>query len=127
SLCHRARALPPRPREALAFGTVFAVTGCPACGPIAIGVGAASALVGGPLYALLVLAAFVIGRAAVLLATAAAGARLLPTGTSVVPWRRLDLVVGALFVAAAIYYLYRVLHGDVSTQIPGEPGSGLLP
>jgi uncharacterized BrkB/YihY/UPF0761 family membrane protein len=83
--------------------------------------------VGGPFYALLVLAAFVIGRAAVLLATAAVGARLLPTGTSMVPWRRLDLVVGALFLAAALYYLYRVLHGDVSTRLPGEPGSGLLP
>lgn len=40
---------------------------------------------------------------------------------------RLDLVVGALFVLAAAYYLYRVLNGDVSTKLPGEPGSGLLP
>lgn len=127
SLCGRAQALPPRPREALAFGTLFAVTGCPACGPIAIGLGAAAALVAGPLYALVVLGAFVLGRTVVLLATAAAGARLLPKGTSLVPWRRLDLVVGALFMAASVYYFYRVFHGDVSTSLPGEPGSGLLP
>jgi cytochrome c biogenesis protein CcdA len=127
SLCGRAQALPPRPREALAFGTLFAVTGCPACGPVAIGMGAAAALVAGPLYALVVLGAFVLGRTVVLLATAAAAARLLPRGTSLVPWRRLDLIVGALFVAASAYYLYRVFHGDVSTKLPGEPGSGILP
>jgi hypothetical protein len=103
---------------------VFAVTGCPGCGPIAIGVGAAAALVGGPLYALAVISAFVAGRAAVLLATATVGARLLPTGDDV-RWARLDLVVGVLFVAAAVYYLYRVLSGDVITALPGEPGGGL--
>ncbi|MGH2659869.1 MAG: cytochrome c biogenesis protein CcdA [Actinomycetota bacterium] len=127
SLCHRARALPPTPGRALVFGTLFAVTGCPACGPIAIGLGAAAALVAGPVYALVVLAAFVLGRAVVLLATAGVGARLLPAGTEAVPWRRLDLAVGLLFLVAAGYYVFRLFHGDVTTALPGEPGSGLLP
>lgn len=124
SLCNRARALPPNPSEAFVFGLVFAVTGCPACGPIAIGVGAAASLVGGPLLALGVLAAFVLGRAVVLLMAAAVGARLLPTGAAV-PWRRLDVVVGALFLIAAAYYLYRVGSGAVITKLPGEPGGPL--
>lgn len=124
SLCRRARAIPLRPHEALGFGMVFAVTGCPGCGPIAIGVGAAAALVGGPVYALAVIGAFVLGRAAVLLATAAVGARLIPTGDDI-RWARLDLAVGVLFVAAAGFYLYRLLNGDVTTALPGEPGGGL--
>ena len=127
SLCHRAAALPPTPGKALLFGALFSVGGCPACGPIAISLGAATALVAGPLYAFIVLGAFVTGRAFTLLASAGLGARLLPVGTDRIPWRRLDLIVGALFVLAAAYYLYRVLNGDVSTQLPGEPGSGLLP
>lgn len=125
SLCNRARALPPGPSEAFMFGMIFAVTGCPACGPIAIGVGAAAALVGGPGLAFGVVGAFVAGRAVVLLLTAAAGARLLPTGTADVPWRRLDVLVGALFLVAAAYYLYRVASGEVVTQLPGEPGGPL--
>lgn len=125
SLCNRARALPPNPSEAFIFGIVFAVTGCPACGPIAIGVGAAAALVGGPALAFGVVGAFVLGRAVVLLLTAAVGARLLPSGTSDVPWRRLDVLVGALFLLAAAYYLYRVASGAVVTQLPGEPGGPL--
>ena len=125
SLCHRARALPPVPSEAFVFGIVFGVTGCPACGPIAVGVGAAAALVGGPALAFGVVGAFVVGRAVVLLLTAAAGARLLPTGTADVPWRRLDMLVGVLFLAAAAYYLYRVASGAVVTQLPGEPGGPL--
>lgn len=124
TLCNRARALPPNPSEAFMFGLVFAVTGCPACGPIAIGVGAAASLVGGPLLALGVLAAFILGRAVVLLIAAAAGARLLPTGADV-PWRRLDVVVGALFLVAAAYYVYRVASGAVITELPGEPGGPL--
>lgn len=127
TLCDRARSIPPRPLPALAYGVVFAVTGCPACGPIAIGIGAAAAIVAGPLYALVILGAFVVGRAAVLVATAVIGARLLPTGTAAVPWRRLDLVVGVLFLAAAAYYVFRIVSGDVTTKLPGEPGSGLLP
>lgn len=80
SLCHRAGTLPPTPAKALLFGTFFAVGGCPACGPIVISLGAASALVAGPAYALVVLGAFVAGRAVTLLATAGLGARLLPGG-----------------------------------------------
>ncbi|MDQ3384493.1 MAG: hypothetical protein M3503_00535 [Actinomycetota bacterium] len=71
------------------------------------------------------IAAFVLGRAIVLLGTAALGARLLPTGTDVVPWRRLDVVVGALSLVAASYYVWRVVSGAVVTQLPGEPGGGL--
>lgn len=127
SLCDQARRLPPRPSEALSAGLLFAVSGCPGCAPIAIGVGTAAALVGPPVLALLTVAAFVAGRTAVLLATAALGARLLPAGTDAVPWRRLDLVVGWLFLAASTYYAYRLLSGGVSTVLPGEPGSGLLP
>jgi cytochrome c biogenesis protein CcdA len=125
SLCGRTGALPPTPSEAFLFGVVFAVTGCPACGPIAIGVGAAAALVGGPALAFGVVGAFVLGRAVVLLLTAAVGARLLPVGTDAVPWRRLDVIVGALFLLAAAYYLYRVASGAVITQLPGEPGGPL--
>lgn len=125
SLCHQTGSLSPAPSEAFLFGIVFGVTGCPACGPIAVGVGSAATLVGGPLLALAVVAAFVVGRAAVLLATAALGARLLPAGTAAVPWRRLDLVVGALFLAASAYYLYRVGSGAVVTRLPGEPGGPL--
>lgn len=127
SLCDQARRLPPRPSEALAAGLLFAVSGCPGCAPIAIGVGSAAALVGPPVLALLTVAAFVAGRAAVLLVTAALGARLLPVGSDMVPWRRLDVLVGWLFLAASAYYAYRLLSGGVSTRLPGEPGSGLLP
>lgn len=126
SLCHRAGALPPSPGKALVFGAFFAVGGCPACGPIVISLGAATALVAGPVYALVVLSAFLVGRTAVLLATAGAGARLLPH-SGAAAFRRLDLIVGGLFLLAAAYYFFRVLNGDVSTRLPGEPGSGLLP
>lgn len=127
SLCHRAGTLPPTPGKAFVFGAAFAVGGCPACGPIVISLGAATALVAGPLYAAVVLAAFIAGRTATLLATAGLGARLLPTGRERIPWHRLDLAAGILFLVASAYYLYRVLNGDVSTRLPGEPGSGLLP
>lgn len=127
SLCDQARRLPPRPSEALGAGLLFAVSGCPGCAPIAIGVGTAAALVGPPVLALVTVAAFVAGRTAVLLTTAALGARLLLAGTDAVPWRRLDLMVGWLFLAASTYYAYRLLSGGVSTVLPGEPGSGLLP
>jgi cytochrome c biogenesis protein CcdA len=127
SLCQRAGTLPPTPGRAFVYGMLFAVGGCPACGPIVISLGAATALVAGPGYALVVLGAFVAGRAATLLATAGLGARLLPGGGGRLAWRRLDLVVGVLFVAAGAYYLFRVLNGDVTTSLPGEPGSGVLP
>lgn len=126
SLCSRATAIPPRPAEAFVFGLVFAFTGCPGCGPIVIGLGSAAALVAGPVTTLAVIAAFVVGRTLALLAAAGLGARLLPTGFSELRWARLDLLAGALFVLAAGFYLYRVLNGDVTTALPGEPG-GTLP
>ena len=79
SLCHRAGTLPPGPAEAFTFGVVFGFAGCPACAPIAIGVGAAAGIVAGPAIAMAVIAAFVVGRAATLIAIAAVGARFLPT------------------------------------------------
>jgi cytochrome c biogenesis protein CcdA len=127
SLCRRALAVPPRPWQAFLFGIFFSVGGCPGCGPISIGVGVAAASVGGPLYGLVVIAAFVLGHALVLTALAVLGARLLPAGTSNVPWLRLDLIVGVMFVAAALFYVYRVVTGEVTTLLPGEPGSGMLP
>lgn len=126
SLCDLARPLPPRPVKAFLFGIGFAVGGCPACGPVAVGVGASAALAGGPLFALLVIYAFVLGRAFVLVGSALIGGRILPTGQAV-PWRRLDVVVGGLFLAAAGYYLYRIGSGQVYTSLPGEPGNPFLP
>lgn len=126
TLCDQARSLPPNPIKAFFFGIGFAVGGCPACGPIAVGLGAAAALAGGPLLALLVIWAFVVGRTLVLLGTAAVGSRLLPAGASV-PWRRLDVIVGVFFLAAGAYYLIRVLTGQVYTTLPGEPGNPFLP
>lgn len=126
SVCHQVRPLPPKPLKAFFFGIAFAVGGCPACGPIAVGVGAAAALTGGPLLALLTVSAFVLGRTLVLLGVGSVGSRLLPTGTSV-PWRRLDVVIGVLFLVGAGYYLFRVLSGAVYTSVPGEPGSPFLP
>ena len=127
SLCNRAQAIPPRPGAAFFYGVAFSVAGCPGCGPIALGVGTAAALVAGPFWGLITLAAFVLGHALVLIAVAGLGARLLPTGTADVPWLRLDLLVGAMFLVASAYYVFRVLNGDVSTKLPGEPGSFLLP
>ena len=126
SLCDRAAGLPANPIKAFAAGVAFSVGGCPACGTVAIGVGAAAALAGGPLTALLALYAFVLARTIALLAIAAVGGRLLPTGSDV-PWHRLDTIVGVLFLIAAAYYVVRVLSGDVSAAVPGEPGSGVLP
>jgi cytochrome c biogenesis protein CcdA len=126
TLCNRARAIPLQPGRAFLYGMVFSVSGCPACGPIAVGLGSLAALTGGPLYAVLTMTLFVLGRAAVLLAAAGLGARLLPTGEAV-RWARLDLVVGVAFLVASGYYVYRLLHGDVTTAVPGEPGSGVLP
>lgn len=125
SLCQRAGTLPPNPVEAFTFGVFFGVAGCPACAPIAIGVGAAAGIVAGPAIAFAVIAAFVVGRAASLLVLAAVGARFLPTDTDQAGWRRVDLVIGWIFMVIAAYYLYRVLSGAVVTSLPGEPGGGL--
>jgi cytochrome c biogenesis protein CcdA len=124
SLCRMAASIPRRPGDAFLFGVFFAVGGCPACGPVALSVGAASALAGGPLLGLAAVGAFVLGRAAVLLAAGYLGARLLPEGADV-QWSRLDRVVGILFLFAAAFYLYRILSGQVVTSLPGEPGGGL--
>lgn len=126
SLSHQGAALPANPIKAFAAGLAFSVGGCPACGTVAVGVGAAAALAGGPLTALLALYAFVLARTIALLAIAAVGGRILPTGRDV-PWHRLDSIVGGLFLIAAAYYVVRVLSGDVSTAVPGAPGSGVLP
>lgn len=125
SLCQRAGTLPPHPAEAFTFGVFFGVAGCPACAPIAIGVGAAAGIVAGPGIAFAVIVAFVVGRAASLIAIAAVGARFLPTDTDRSGWRRVDLVIGWVFLAIAAYYLWRVLSGVVVTSLPGEPGGGL--
>jgi cytochrome c biogenesis protein CcdA len=127
SLCSRATAVPPRPAHAFLFGVFFSIGGCPGCGPIAIGLGAAAASIAGPLYALAVIAAFVLGHALVLTVAANLGARLLPQGKAAASWLRLDLVVGVMLLAAAAFYVYRVASGDVTTLLPGEPGSGTLP
>lgn len=127
SLCKRAAAIPPDPRAAFVFGVMFSVGGCPGCAPISIGLGTAAATVGGPGYGLLIIGAFILGHAAVLMVAAGLGGRLLPSGTAEVPWLRLDRVVGVMFVTASLYYVYRLLIGGVATTLPGEPGSGLLP
>lgn len=126
SLCSRATAIPPTPGRAFMFGMLFSVTGCPGCGPIVVGLSSAVALLAGPLPALFALAAFVLGRSAVLVTAASLGSRLLPTAEDPT-WRRLDLLVGVILILAGGYYLYRVLAGDVTTLLPGEPGIGKLP
>lgn len=126
SVCGRPGAIPPEPRRAFVYGVAFSVGGCPGCGPVAIAVGSAAAAVAGPLYGLAIVATFVLGHAAVLAAAAALGARLLPDGPSA-PWLRLDLLVGVLLVAGAAYYAFRLANGDVTTVLPGEPGSTVLP
>jgi cytochrome c biogenesis protein CcdA len=126
SLCRRAQAIPLRPSGAFLYGLAFSVGGCPACGPIVVGLASAAALVAAPTTAMLVLVAFLLGRTAVLLAVAGAGGRLLPSGTREVDWARLDDLVGVLLLFAAGFYVWRVLNGDVTTVVPGEAG-GLLP
>jgi cytochrome c biogenesis protein CcdA len=68
SLCGRAQAIPPTPLRAFGFGMLFSVTGCIGCGPIVIGLASATALLAGPMSAVLALTAFILGRSAVLLA-----------------------------------------------------------
>ncbi len=126
SLCRRAEAVPADPSSAFLFGIAFSVGGCPACGPVIVGLASAAALVVAPGTAALVLLAFLVGRTVMFLTIATAGAYLLRAGTTDVRWRRLDLLVGALFVAAAMFYIWRVVNGDVTSVLPGEPG-GILP
>jgi cytochrome c biogenesis protein CcdA len=125
SLCTRAASIPPKPSAAFWYGVGFSIGGCPGCGPISLGVGAAAAAVAGPLYGVTIVTTFVLGHAAVLLAAAVLGARLVPTGSA--SWHRMDRLVGGLFVLAGVYYSYRVLSGEVTTLLPGEEGSNVLP
>jgi cytochrome c biogenesis protein CcdA len=121
SLCSRTLALPPNPLRAVSAGALFAVVGCPGCAPIAIGVGGAAAASGSVLISVLAIGGFVLGRWLALYAFAAAGGRLLgPLGGA--HWRRLDLVVGTLFLIGALYYVLRVLLGAVETVVPGTGG-----
>lgn len=126
SVCGPAGAIPPEPGRAFVYGIAFSIGGCPGCGPVALAVGSAAAAIAGPLYGLAVIATFVLGHAAVLTVVAAVGSRLLPEGRAV-SWLRLDLLVGVLLVAGAAYYAFRVVNGDVTTLLPGEPGSPVLP
>ena len=118
SLCSRTLALPPDPLRAISAGTLFAVVGCPGCAPVAIGVGGAAAASGSVVISVLAIVGVVLGRWLALYTFAAAGGRVLgPLGGA--QWRRLDLVVGWLFLLGAGYYLLRVLVGAVETVVPG--------
>lgn len=121
SLCSRTLALPPHPLRAVTAGTVFAVVGCPGCAPVAIGIGGAAAASGSVMVSLLAITGFTLGRWATLYASALVGGRLLDVPGSAA-WRRLDVVVGGLFVVGAAYYLLRVLAGAVVTVPAGSPG-----
>ena len=124
SLCSRTLALPPDPLRAVSAGVVFAVVGCPGCAPVAVAVGGAAAASGSALIASLAVVGFVLGRWAALYGFARAGGRVLgPLGGA--RWRRLDLLVGSLFLLGASYYLLRVLLGAVETSVPGT--GGVLP
>lgn len=125
SVCGRPGAIPPEPGRAFLYGVGFSIGGCPGCGPVALAVGSAAAAVAGPVYGLAIIVAFVLGHALVLLAAAAVGSRLLPDGH--VSWLRLDLLVGVLLLLGTAYYVFRIISGDVTTLLPGEPGSTVLP
>lgn len=122
--CARPQKLPLHPADALAYGVAFSVTACSGCAPLLIGLGSAVALVSGPQTAALVLVLYLVGRTGVLLATAALGSRLLlrPSGARV-----LDVLVGVGLLAAAAYYSYLIATGRISSLLPGEEGSRVLP
>lgn len=127
SLCRRTHTIPPTPGAALVYGIGFALGGCPGCLSISLSVGAAGALLGGPIYALGMLAAFVVGHTVVLLGVATAGARFVRSSEpGSRRWARLDTAVGILFLVAAAYYTFRVLSGTATSILPGELG-GLIP
>lgn len=121
SLCTRTLALPPDPLRAVTAGTVFAVVGCPGCAPVAIGIGGAAAASGSVVVSLLAVVGFTLGRWIGLYASALLGGRLLGAPGAAV-WRRLDVVVGVLFLVGAAYYLLRVLTGAVVTIPSGTTG-----
>lgn len=94
--------------------------------PILLAVDAAAATLGSPVYTLGVIGAFVVGHIAVLLGAASAGTLRARHKASSPRWAWLDRVVGALFLSAAAYYLFRVFSGTATTILPLEPG-GLIP
>ena len=118
ALCRRLNALPPDPLRAVSAGVAFSVSGCPGCAPVAAAVGAAAAAAG-PVMSMLVVACFVLGRAGTLYVAAAAGARWLTTSRKKEA-RRVDLVLAGVLLAAAAYYAFRLINGDVLTTLPGE-------
>lgn len=124
--CARLRTIPFTPGAAFVYGVGFSVGGCPGCGPVALGVGSAAAALSGPAVGLLTVAAFIAGHAAVLIGAAWIGRRVTRPLTSTA-WLRLGRLVGVLLLIAGSYYAFRVLSGEVTTMLPGEPGSGLLP
>lgn len=126
SACARLRTIPFTPGAAFVYGVGFSVGGCPGCGPVALGVGSAAAALSGPAVGLVTVAAFIAGHAAVLVGAAWIGRRVTRPLTSTA-WLRLDRLVGVLLLIAGSYYAFRVLSGEVTTMLPGEPGSGLLP
>lgn len=70
-----------------------------------------------------VLAAFLVGRAVVLLAlSVVAGAVLTARGA-----RFSDVAIGLGLLLAAGYYVYAIVTGQVTALVPGERGSGVLP
>ena len=122
-LCRRLDALPPDPLRAVSAGVAFSVSGCPGCAPVAAAVGAAAAAAGA-WVSLLVVIAFVVGRAATLYAAAAAGGRwLVPDDPRAA--RRVDVALAVVLLVSAGYYAWRLVDGQVVTTLPGEPG--LLP
>ena len=118
ALCRRLDALPPDPIRAVSAGVAFSVSGCPGCAPIAAAVGAAAAAAG-PLMSMLVIAAFVLGRAGTLYAAAAAGGRWLRTDDPRKA-RRVDVILAIVLLLSAAYYAYRLADGQVFTTLPGE-------
>lgn len=119
AVCRRLEALPPDPLRAVSAGVAFSVGGCPGCAPIAAAVGTAAAATAGPLVSLLVIAAFVVGRAGTLYAAAAAGGRWLVPGDPRKA-RRVDVVLAVVLLLSAAYYAYRLFDGQVFTTLPGE-------
>lgn len=118
AVCRRLDALPPDPLRAVSAGVVFSVSGCPGCAPVSAAVGAAAA-VAGPFVSMLVVAAFVLGRAATLYVAAAAGGRWLLPGDPIRS-RRVDQALAAVLLLSAAYYAYRLATGQVFTTLPGE-------
>lgn len=118
AVCRRLDALPPDPLRAVSAGAAFSVSGCPGCAPIAAAVGTAAAAAG-PLMSLVVVAAFVLGRAGSLYVAAAAGGRWLTPGNARKA-RRVDVLLAVVLLLSASYYAYKLASGQVFTTLPGE-------